>query len=48
MYDNAEETPIPFITTHLDTTPTTHSIPALDSQTTTGYSEDANPQRDLA
>ena len=48
MYDNVEETPTPHHTTPLDTTPTTHSIPELDSETTTGYSKDANPQRDLA
>ena len=32
----------------LDTTPTTHSIPDLDSETTAGCSEDTNPQVDLA
>ena len=37
----------PHNTTHLDTTPSTHSIPDLDSKTAAEYSEDINPQRDL-
>ena len=46
MY-NAEDTPAPHNTTPLETTPPTHSIPELDSETTAAYSEYTNPQRDL-
>ena len=48
MYDDTEETPAPHNTASLDTAPTTHSIPELDSETPAGYSEDTMPQRDLA
>ena len=47
MYDDAEEMPTPNDTAPLDTTPTTHSIPDLDSETAARYSEDTYPQRDL-
>ena len=48
MYGDAEEIPAPHNTTPLETTSTTHSILKLDSETTTKYSEDISPQRDLA
>ena len=47
-YNEAEETPVPHDTTPLETTPTRHSILELDSETTSEYSADTNPQRDLA
>ena len=48
MYDDAKEIPTPNNTATLDTTSTTHSIPDLDSETAIGYSENTNPQMDLA
>ena len=47
MYDDVKEMLVPHIAAPLDTTQTTHSIPDLDSETVTRYSEDTNPQRDL-
>ena len=47
MYNDTEEMATPHNTTHLDITPTTHSIPDLSSETATGYSEDTYPKRDL-
>ena len=36
MYDDTEDMPVPHATASLDTTPTTHGIPDLDSETATG------------
>ena len=47
MYDDTKEMPDHHDTTPLDTTQTPNSIPDLDSETVTGYSENTNPQRDL-
>ena len=38
---------LPHGTAPLDTASTTYSILDLNSETATGYSKDANPQRDL-
>ena len=37
MYSGAKETPAALNATHIDTSLTTHSIPALDSEATPGY-----------
>ena len=47
MYDDTEDTPAPHNAAPLENTPPTYSIPELDSETTTEYSEDTNPKRDL-
>ena len=47
MYDDAKETPTPLDAIHLDTTQTSYSKPALDSEATTRYSRDTNSQGDL-
>ena len=48
MCNNAEEMPCPHDTAPLDTSPATHSILDLDSETAAGYSEDTNHQKYLA
>ena len=45
MYDNAKGMPTPHDTAPLDTTPIIHSIPDLDSETATGYSDDTTLKR---
>ena len=45
MYDDTEEMSAPHGTALLETTPTIHSKPELDSESATRYSED--PERDL-
>ena len=47
MHDDTDEMHGPHDTASLETTPTTHSIPELNSDTTARYSEDTNHQRDL-
>ena len=48
LYNDTEDSPASHDTAPLENTLPTHSILELDSGTTAKYSEDINPQRDLA
>ena len=47
MYSDAKEMSSVHNSTPLDIIQTSHSTPDLNSETTAGYPEDTNPQRDL-